>query len=50
MTWVDQRHGVACSRFHVPLCDRVDLEMAGDFDRLAESHRTCIYRVVQEGR
>ena len=26
----------------------VDLQMAGDFDRLSESHRTCIYRVVQE--
>jgi signal transduction histidine kinase len=26
----------------------VDLKMAGDFDRLSESHRTCIYRVVQE--
>jgi signal transduction histidine kinase len=26
----------------------VDLRMAGDFDRLPESHRTCIYRVVQE--
>src|SRR4051812_3870415 len=27
---------------------KVDLKMAGDFDRLPESHRTCIYRVVQE--
>lgn len=26
----------------------VDLRMAGDFDRLPESHRTCVYRVVQE--
>jgi signal transduction histidine kinase len=26
----------------------VDLKMAGDFDRLPESHRTCVYRVVQE--
>lgn len=27
---------------------KVDLNMAGDFDRLPESHRTCVYRVVQE--
>lgn len=27
---------------------KVDLRMAGDFDRLPDSHRTCIYRVVQE--
>ena len=27
---------------------KVDLEIAGDFDRLPESHRTCVYRVVQE--
>lgn len=27
---------------------QVDLTMAGDFDRLPESHRTCVYRVVQE--
>ena len=27
---------------------KVDLRMAGDFDRLPESHRTCVYRVVQE--
>ena len=27
---------------------KVDLKMAGDFDRLPESHRTCVYRVVQE--
>ena len=26
----------------------VDLKMSGDFDRLPESHRTCVYRVVQE--
>ncbi len=26
----------------------VELRMAGDFDRLPESHRTCVYRVVQE--
>jgi signal transduction histidine kinase len=26
----------------------VDLKMAGDFDRLPETHRTCVYRVVQE--
>jgi signal transduction histidine kinase len=26
----------------------VDLTMAGDFDRLPENHRTCVYRVVQE--
>ena len=26
---------------------KVDLKMAGDFDRLPESHRTCVYRVVQ---
>jgi signal transduction histidine kinase len=26
----------------------VDLEMTGDFDRLPDSHRTCVYRVVQE--
>ena len=26
----------------------VDLNMHGDFDRLPESHRTCVYRVVQE--
>ena len=24
----------------------VDLNMHGDFDRLPESHRTCVYRVV----
>ena len=27
---------------------KVELAMSGDFDRLPESHRTCIYRVVQE--
>lgn len=27
---------------------KVDLRMAGDFDRLPENHRTCVYRVVQE--
>lgn len=27
---------------------KVDLKMAGEFDRLPESHRTCVYRVVQE--
>lgn len=27
---------------------KVDLKMGGDFDRLPESHRTCVYRVVQE--
>lgn len=27
---------------------KVDLKMTGDFDRLPESHRTCVYRVVQE--
>jgi signal transduction histidine kinase len=27
---------------------KVDLNMAGDFERLPESHRTCVYRVVQE--
>ena len=27
---------------------KVDLNMAGEFDRLPESHRTCVYRVVQE--
>ena len=27
---------------------KVDLTMAGDFDRLPDSHRTCVYRVVQE--
>ena len=26
----------------------VDLRMAGDFARLPETHRTCVYRVVQE--
>jgi signal transduction histidine kinase len=26
----------------------VDLKMAGDFERLPETHRTCVYRVVQE--
>ena len=26
----------------------VDLQMGGDFDRLPEAHRTCVYRVVQE--
>lgn len=26
----------------------VNLRMAGDFDRLPETHRTCVYRVVQE--
>jgi signal transduction histidine kinase len=26
----------------------VDLQMTGDFDRLPETHRTCVYRVVQE--
>jgi signal transduction histidine kinase len=26
----------------------VDLKMAGNFDQLPESHRTCVYRVVQE--
>ena len=32
------------SRFAI----KVDLKMAGDFDQLPESHRTCVYRVVQE--
>jgi signal transduction histidine kinase len=27
---------------------KVDLKMAGDFEELPETHRTCIYRVVQE--
>ena len=27
---------------------KVDLQMAGEFDRLPETHRTCVYRVVQE--
>jgi signal transduction histidine kinase len=27
---------------------KVDLRMSGDFDRLPETHRTCVYRVVQE--
>jgi signal transduction histidine kinase len=27
---------------------KVDLRMAGEFDRLPDSHRTCVYRVVQE--
>ena len=27
---------------------KVDLHMHGDFDHLPETHRTCIYRVVQE--
>ena len=27
---------------------KVDLNMGGDFDRLPETHRTCVYRVVQE--
>jgi len=27
---------------------KVDLKMAGDFERLPDSHRTCVYRVVQE--
>jgi signal transduction histidine kinase len=27
---------------------KVDLKMAGEFDRLTETHRTCVYRVVQE--
>ena len=27
---------------------KVALGMTGDFDRLPESHRTCVYRVVQE--
>jgi signal transduction histidine kinase len=27
---------------------KVDLKMAGDFDHLPDSHRTCVYRVVQE--
>jgi signal transduction histidine kinase len=27
---------------------KVDLKMAGDFEQLPESHRTCVYRVVQE--
>jgi signal transduction histidine kinase len=27
---------------------KVDLKTAGDFDRLPETHRTCVYRVVQE--
>jgi signal transduction histidine kinase len=27
---------------------KVDLAMTGQFDRLPESHRTCVYRVVQE--
>jgi signal transduction histidine kinase len=26
----------------------VDLKMAGEFERLPEAHRTCVYRVVQE--
>lgn len=28
---------------------KVDLKMSGEFDGLPESHRTCVYRVVQEG-
>lgn len=27
---------------------KVDLKTAGDFDRLPEAHRTCVYRIVQE--
>ncbi len=27
---------------------KVDLKTTGDFDRLPETHRTCVYRVVQE--
>lgn len=27
---------------------KVDLKMAGEFERLPERHRTCVYRVVQE--
>ncbi len=27
---------------------KVDLKMEGEFDRLPETHRTCVYRVVQE--
>lgn len=27
---------------------KVDLQMDGEFDRLPETHRTCVYRVVQE--
>jgi signal transduction histidine kinase len=27
---------------------KVDLKMAGEFDRLPDSHRTCVYRVAQE--
>jgi signal transduction histidine kinase len=27
----------------------VELTMEGDFDRLPEAHRTCVYRAVQEG-
>jgi signal transduction histidine kinase len=27
---------------------KVDLKMTGDFERLPDSHRTCVYRVVQE--
>jgi signal transduction histidine kinase len=27
---------------------KVDLKMTGEFERLPESHRTCVYRVVQE--
>lgn len=27
---------------------KVDLQMSGDFDQLPDSHRTCVYRVVQE--
>lgn len=32
------------SRFAI----KVDLKAAGDFDRLPETYRTCVYRVVQE--
>jgi signal transduction histidine kinase len=27
---------------------KVDLQMTGSFDGLPETHRTCVYRVVQE--
>lgn len=27
---------------------KVDLDMSGSFDQLPDSHRTCVYRVVQE--
>jgi signal transduction histidine kinase len=34
---VARRHGV-----------QIGLRMEGEFDRLTEQHRTCVYRVVQE--